>query len=250
MSRELLTYNNMKTDKSVALGWLTAIVHLSPANISGYETCSGRTRGCTAVCLNSAGHGGMGAQFDERGALVKANMVQAARIRRTRRFFEDRNGFMVTLVHELELHIKRAARKGLRPAVRLNGTSDLAWEDVPCVRDGVEHSSAFTAFPEIRFYDYTKRIDRMGKALPANYSLTFSRAETLKSKIDTMHVLQSGGNVAAVFAGDALPEMWQGYRVVDGVSHDLRFLDERNVVVGLLAKGKAKRDSSGFAIKL
>jgi hypothetical protein len=246
MARKLLTYGNLKVEKSLGLGYLTAIMHFAPAALSGHEVCPGRSKGCTAVCLNSSGHGGIGAVFSERGDLVKPNAVQAARIARTKMFFEDRDAFFAQLVRELNAHVKKAARMGLKPAVRLNGTSDIAWES-ELFGAGI---TLFGLFPQIQFYDYTKRVDRMFVSLPSNYKLTFSRAETLKSALDTKRVLESGGNVAAVFAGDALPEMWQGYRVVDGVSHDLRFLDERNVVVGLLAKGKAKRDASGFAIKL
>lgn len=245
MSRELLTYGNQKTEKSVELGWLTAIVHLAPGNISGFEVCHSRSKGCTAVCLNSSGHGGMGAEFDANGALVKANMVQTARIRRTRMFFEQRDAFFALLVRELTLHVKRAAKQGLRPAVRLNGTSDIRWEDER-MPDG---RNIFETFPEIQFYDYTKHADRMFKTLPSNYSLTFSRAETLKSALDTKRVLEAGHNVSAVFA-KSLPETWNGYRVIDGVSHDLRFLDDRNVIVGLVAKGKAKKsDGRGFVIQ-
>lgn len=245
--RKLLTYGNLKTEKSIGLGYLTAIMHFAPANLSGYEVCSGRTRGCTAVCLNSAGHGGIGAQFDARGNLTKANGVQVARIWRTRFYHEQPAAFWAQLRRELEAHVRKATRMGLQPAARLNGTSDIAWEDVTVPgTDG----NIFALFPQIKFYDYTKITARMSKALPANYSLTFSRAETLKSKIDTMQVLQSGGNVSAVF-GKELPAEWNGYRVVDGVSHDLRFLDDRNVIVGLVAKGKARQDkASGFVLWL
>jgi hypothetical protein len=37
-----------------------------------------------------------------------------------------------------------------------------------------------------------------------------------------------------------------GMSVVDGDADDLRFLDGRGVVVGLKAKGPAKKDTSGF----
>jgi hypothetical protein len=241
----LLTYGNLKTEKSIGLGYLTAIMHFAPANLSGVEVCHGRTRGCTAVCLNSAGHGGIGAQFDARGALLKANGVQTARIARTRLWADSPEVFWPQLVAELKAHVRKASRLGLRPAARLNGTSDIAWEDTPVPGTSL---NIFETFPEIQFYDYTKITARMSKALPANYTLTFSRAETLKSKLDTMHVLQSGGNVSAVF-GKHLPATWNGYPVIDGVSHDLRFLDARNVIVGLVAKGKARQDKhSGFVI--
>jgi hypothetical protein len=241
--RKLLTYGNLKTQLGESQGILTAILHLAPANLSGHEVCNGRTRGCTAVCLNSAGHGGIGAVFDARGALTKANGVQRARIWRTKLLFRKRNTFLRQLAREIAAHERKAARLGMRAAVRLNGTSDLP----------VEEWGIMQQFPNIMFYDYTKRRDRMDAYLrgemPSNYSLTFSRAETLKSKVDSMQVLERGGNVAVVFGGKVLPPEWNGYAVIDGTTHDARFTDPRNVIVGLLAKGKARRDTtSGFVV--
>jgi hypothetical protein len=59
-------------------------------------------------------------------------------------------------------------------------------------------------------------------------------------------MLAGGMNVAVVF--DTLPAKWAGVKVIDGTETDLRFLDEPGVVVGLVAKGKAKKDNSGFTI--
>lgn len=241
--RKLLTYGNLKTELGESIGVLTAILHLAPANLSGYEVCQGRTRGCTAVCLNSAGHGGIGAEFDARGQLVRTNAVQEARIWRTRLLMEQPTVFHAALRKEITAHVRKAAKLGMRAAVRLNGTSDLP----------VESWGIMAEFPSVTFYDYTKRADRMEAYLrgemPSNYSLTFSRAETLKSKLDSMRVLEMGGNVAVVFGGKALPAAWNGYRVIDGTLTDARFTDPRNVIVGLLAKGKARRDrTSGFVV--
>jgi hypothetical protein len=38
--------------------------------------------------------------------------------------------------------------------------------------------------------------------------------------------------------------------VIDGTETDLRFLDPNNVVVGLKANGKAKKDVSGFVVQI
>ena len=48
-------------------------------------------------------------------------------------------------------------------------------------------------------------------------------------------------SVAIVFRSQ-LPEKLWGYDVIDGDKNDLRFLDPPGVVVGLRAKGFAKRD--------
>ena len=59
-----------------------------------------------------------------------------------------------------------------------------------------------------------------------------------------------GVNVAVVFIGESLPTEWLGRPVIDGTTHDMRFLDPQGVIIGLLAKGRARRDGSGFTIKL
>jgi hypothetical protein len=99
-------------------------------------------------------------------------------------------------------------------------------------------------FKNVQFYDYTKIPGR--EKLPKNYHLTFSRSEVNEN--DCLNELQKGRNVAVVF--DVLPTTWNGYPVICGDNDDLRFLDPKNVVVGLTAKGKAKKDDSGFVVKI
>ena len=81
------------------------------------------------------------------------------------------------------------------------------------------------------------------KEFPSNYHLTFSRSET-NDKLCEM-VLEMKGNVAVVFRNQ-LPETWKGYEVINGDENDLRFLDKQGVVVGLIEKGMAKKDETGF----
>ncbi len=88
---KLLTVGNTKTVKGEKYGYQTFILHLAPANLSGYETCPKRTAGCTAACLNTAGRGGM---FKPGGT----NTIQEARKRKTKMFFEERKSFIVQLV--------------------------------------------------------------------------------------------------------------------------------------------------------
>jgi len=47
---------------------------------------------------------------------------------------------------------------------------------------------------------------------------------------------------------DKFPAEFMGRRVIDGDVNDFRFNDEENVIVGLKAKGKAKKDTGGFVI--
>ena len=246
---------------------LSALLHLSPANRSGYETCGSRTKGCSAACLDTAGHGGIGAQFDDRGVMLKSNGVQDARIRRTRLFFEMRPEFMAKLVRDIEAVVRKAKEQNAAPAFRPNATSDIDYTATPCTRNGRTFASIFDAFPTVNFYDYTKDAKRFARflrgELPRNYHLTFSRAETMANQIAAMQFLEAGGNVAAVFStkpGEALPDMWNGHLVIDGDAHDFRFIDPRagvtipeytkGYIIGLRSKGKAKRDLSGFVIQV
>lgn len=241
---------------------LSGLIHLSPANRSGYETCGGRTKGCTAGCLDTAGHGGIGVLIRD-GIMLQDNDVQRARIRRTHLLFEAPAEFMRWTVRDLEALVKRAREHRAVPAWRMNATSDIDWTVIPCTRNGRTFRNIFEAFPSVHFYDYTKVRARMfaflAGELPANYSLTFSRAETKANQITAMQVLQAGGNVAVVFStrpGEALPDMWNGHRVIDGDVHDFRFTDPRaaagesGYVIGLRAKGYAKQDGFGFVVQL
>jgi hypothetical protein len=221
-------------------GYNTYILHLAPADLSGYETCPKRTAGCTAACLNTAGRGGMFKKGEN------TNAIQKARIRKTKQFFENRNQFMADLVKDIELAIKQSAKKDLVPVFRLNGTSDLAFEKYEVVRNGVLYRNIFAAFPETQFYDYTKMLNRKVNEI-ANYQLTFSAADG--NDIDVAKAIVQGYNVAVVFGIKKtlpMPEQYLGLPVFNGDESDLRFLDPKGVVVGLYAKGKAKKDETGF----
>ena len=218
---KLLTVGNTKTVKGEAMGYLTFIMHLAPSTLSGYNTCPMASEGCASACLNTAGRG-------------RFTATQEARIRKTKYFFENRDAFMQQLVKDVEAAIRKAAREGFVPVFRLNGTSDIRWETVAV--NGFRN--IMEMFPQVQFYDYTKLPNR--RNIPSNYHLTFSRSESNE------YMIPQDMNVAVVF--DELPETWNGRKVIDGTETDLRFLDEPGVVVGLLAKGKAKKDTSGFTI--
>ena len=243
--KNLLTTSNYKTDKGKKFGYLTAILHLAPSDLSGRNVCPMASAGCRAACLNTAGQGGMikgsaGMCGSDLVTAIKAgrlvNHVQTARIRRTNDYFDARPEFMTQLVREVANHIKRAAKHNLIPCVRLNGTSDVRWETVAV--DGARN--IFERYPTVQFYDYTKIANR--RNLPANYHLTFSLAEDNDTSAEV--ALLNGLNVAVVFK--AVPDTFMGRKVVDGDVNDLRFLDPAGVIVGLTAKAKAKKDTTGF----
>lgn len=238
----LLTVGNPKIEKSVAFGWLTAVLHLAPASLSGYNVCAKATDECRNACLNHAGRGGIAIGGVLSYAVLMAgertNAIQLARVRKTRMYFERRNEFMALLIKEIRRFELYAESLGLRPAIRLNGTSDIPWERVATP---MGNRNVMCSFPRVQFYDYTKRANR--RNLPANYSLVFSLADGNDS--DAIKALNSGVNVAAVFR--AVPGHYTipgdniAYPVIDGDKHDLRFLDAPGSIVGLKAKGAARK---------
>jgi len=234
--QKLLGINtNYKTIKSEKVGVLTGIIYMAPYNLSGKNVCPGASAGCAAACLNTAGRGAMG-------------VVQKARLKKTNRFFEDRQQFLWDLAGEISNLERQAKAKGLKAAVRLNGTSDLPYEryKLSGTKRRDSDKNIMEMFPNVQFYDYTKLENRIvGQTLPANYHLTFSRAEDNDHKLEDVLKHTSA---AVVFSGE-LPETWRGYPVIDGDEHDARFTDAGpGVIIGLTAKGKARHDTSGFVV--
>lgn len=225
-----------KTVKGVEYGVLTGILYLAPSDESGaINTCPNATEGCRAACLFTAG----------RGAFAN---VKQARIKKTLWFAENRIGFLVQLYADIQALIKKANKENKLPAVRLNGTSDLAWESFK-----LNGKSLMEWFPNVQFYDYTKspfRISQYVKGkLPSNYHLTFSRAETVDNQNDVKDLWPTKVNIAVVFRG-GLPAVFEGRQVIDGDVSDIRFNDPEGCVVGLKAKGKARKNESGFVVQV
>ena len=221
---KLLSTANPKIQKGTKLGYLSYILHLAPSTLSGKNTCPKATPGCIAACLNTAGRGGMFKKGEN------TNMIQKARIRKTKMYFEQRDLFLATLEADIRKAIKFAEKQGLIPVFRLNGTSDLS----------VEKWGIIEKFPTVQFYDYTKVLGRKVAHLP-NYHLTFSKADGNDS--DVAEALLQGMSVVAVY--DEIPA-----GVPSADETDLRFLDPKGIMLGLKAKGRAKKDYSGFVIRL
>jgi hypothetical protein len=243
VSFSLLSRSNSKIVKGEAYGYMTFILHLAPGNISGYEVCAKRSAGCTLACLNKAGHGGMFKPGET------TNVVQKARIRRTRFFFENRVAFMEQLYAEITRAIKLARKKGMIAVFRLNGTSDLRWSKYT-----LNGKNIFEHFPDTQFYDYTAIINKAELLIP-NYHLTFSAKED--NDKDVTKAISLGMNVAVVFdlkKRQEFPKEYLGLPVVSFDNSDLRFLDPKGVVGGLYLKGnsviKNFARSNGFAKKV
>ena len=229
----ILNKGNSKTIKGEKYGWKTYGIHLSPNTVSGYNVCFDATTGCIDACLDTSGRGAMPS-------------VQTARTNKTKRFFEDRKGFLTDLWKEVKSAVKSATKKELKFCMRPNLTSDLPWESI-------KHNgqSLMEAFNPCRFYDYTKSLKRFTRflngELPENYHLTYSRSEERTDAL-VIALCKSGGNVAVVFR-ERLPETWLGFEVLNGDENDLRFKDKKGCIVGLIEKGLAKKDETGFVVE-
>ena len=224
-SKKLLNIdNNAKTVKGQKYRYKTAILYLAPARISGYNVCP-FADDCSKTCLNTAGRGQM-------------STVQKGRINKTLWFFNERETFIKQLIDEIVKFEYHCKNNKFKPCVRLNGTSDIKWENF----------ELFKQFPNINFYDYTKQPKRMYKYIngqyESNYHLTFSLGSS--NKEEAKQVLKMGGNIAVVFRNKKLPRQFMGYRVFNADKSDLRFKDPKNVIAGLYAKGKAVKDTTGF----
>jgi hypothetical protein len=197
------------------------IMYLAPHTMSGVNICPFASKGCAAACLNTAGRG-------------KFTMTQKARLNRTLHYLSDRVGFLKRLRAEILYH----ATLHEKIAIRTNGTSDLNF--IPFIKE------IHKTVPHVIFYDYTKNPSIALRSLETpNYHVTFSRSEI--NDVDCLKMLSAGINVAVVFR-NKLPATWKGFEVIDGDESDTRFLDRSGVVVGLTAKGKGKKDTSGFVV--
>jgi len=222
-----------KTIKGNGDKYETAIMYMQPWKSSGINVCANaEIAGCIDGCLFTAGRGAM-------------NTVQAARAKKTAWFAADRDGFMAQLVVDVTKFIKYCDKQGVMPVIRLNGTSDIRWERI-AVDD---YANIFDMFPTVQWYDYTKIANRKIENV-SNYHLTFSYSEANSLYKKQIEIAKAKGmNMAVVFRSvDAIPHHFMDRPVISGDADDLRFLDPDGVVVSLYAKGRAKKDTSGFVI--
>jgi len=232
MTYKLLSEGNPKTDKSnkIQNKYKSRIMYLAPSDLAdGKRTVCpyAKIAMCEEPCLNTAGRGGF------------IPSIQKARIRKTLLFLDEYETFMSYLIEDINKFIRECQRENKIPCVRLNGTSDIQWE-----HQEYKDKTVFEMFPDVIFYDYTKIPTRKVEGI-TNYHLTWSYSEANEKYSKLFDKVPN--NKAVVFR-NFLPSMFRDVKVIDGDLHDMRFLDEPNVVVGLKAKGKAKKDYSGFVI--
>ena len=238
---ELLSIgSDAKTPKGEKHNVLTAICYLAPVDLAGVgNVCGHASEACAADCIFYAGHG-------------ETKQVQQVRIDRTRLFMLDRSTFMTRLLFELARFERKADKAGMLGAVRLNGTSDVKWEGIKVRVNGeIVADNIMQLFPRLQFYDYTAwpYERRPLERLPLNYDITYSRKEKREREVITN--LANYRRVAVVFhtrKGQPLPRTYNSFEVIDGDDSDCRFLDDTNVIVGLRAKGRGRKDTTGFVV--
>lgn len=174
--------------------------------LRGVDFCPGASAGCKAVCLVNAGQ-------------MPMDSARGAQVRRSLAYIFNRPAFMLATIVGIAGFYRWAKHNDLRPAFRLNITSDLDWENkkvtmpewlaaylregygMTWVRAGTyrnlpELFAGPGAEPAVLFYDYTKvarRIQNMAfdKNWPKNYWLTWSLAETNDNRRTALWVLQN-----------------------------------------------------------
>lgn len=257
-SPRIFSTDSAKAAKATGFGYLNAIHYMAPADTAGVgNLCPNASPQCKRICLGVySGQAAMVADL-ENGT----NSVRESRKLKARLFMSARNYYLNLIAQEIVAIERKAAKDGLTPVIRLNGSTDIPWERIRFTVD--EKTSAalgkasrlqpglpvtlLELFSDLQFVDYTKSPQRLPRK-PANLDLTLSYSVT--NSAACIDALANGHNVAMVFAG-GLPETFAGFAVIDGDIHDLRHLDPKGgFIVGLSPKGnKAKKDESGFVVR-
>jgi len=209
----------------------TYLIYLAPAKTSGYNVCSHSTPECRMGCLATSGHAGM--ELTAGKAIIKN-----CRIKKTRLFYEQPEFFMAWMIAEIKMYQKKAIKDGYYFSVRLNGTSDIDWQNVL-----INGQTIFETLPEVAFYDYTKNPNKF-KNLASNYHLTFSY--TGRNTAECLALLKKGYNIAVVFDAkneSMLPAMYKGFKVINGDLTDYRIADGKGIIVGLKFKHISNKDA-------
>ena len=212
----------------------TYILYLSPErqNSKGVNLCPKASKGCAAACLYTAGRG-------------KFSNVKKSRINKSEYYISDKKTFINQLSKEIVKIAAKSIKQDKKIAIRLNGTSDQDFISIIKKYNNLDLLNG-DKFKNLVFYDYTAILGKVKKYINTNYSLTLSRKEDNEN--DILQALKLGGNVAAVFR-DELPTKYKGYTVVNGDTSDLEMIYNKNVILGLNAKGDAKKDTTGFVIQ-
>lgn len=255
----IFSTDSAKAAKASKYGYLNAIHYMAPATSGGVgNLCPKASAECIALCLGVySGQAAMVADLEQG-----TNATRESRKRKAQLFMRERGAYLNEIARKIVKVINDAKALGVKPCIRLNGSTDLAFERISFDVEAKTAKALAKLYPakdwtrvrttllaiysDVQFVDYTKIASRLGKA-PSNLDLTLSYSA--RNSAECVKALLAGHNVAMVFHG-GLPESFAGFPVIDGDLHDLRHLDRKGgYIVGLSPKGnKAKRDQSGFCV--
>ncbi len=175
--------------------------------------CAGSNEFCRGSCLVYTGQHGA----DPYNLQIKVATSMA--------LIREPAAFMRILVEAIDWFGREQRQCRKTPCYRLNVLSDLPWELI--------YPEMFERFARDQFYDYTKVA---GRAVPPNYDVTFSYSGTNWRLCQ--HELERGQRCAVVFFARRqeaypFPRTWRGYDVIDGTTHNFRFMDPGGIIVGL-----------------
>ena len=234
---------NAKTDKSKRPEY---ILHLAPERTAGAgNVCHYSTRGCRKVCLFYSGRASVWSK------------INAGRIAKTRAAFEYPAGFLAQLSNELVRLANHKIGGGLRPFVRLNGTSDLDWTEFAGVSHVLASKNKRGFYLQKRtqrggFYvaDYTKAppvVRRSSTAYPLARSVWIDYPQAVKTASE---YLRNGEKVSLVIADTHLLEAFTDTYAKPGVIVDASKTDEwlldDNARLGLLTPKHPATPADGF----
>ena len=188
------------------------------------------------ICPGSKAAGCMDGCFKCAGLAAVYESINLARQARTDYWHANQTGFLDQLRRELGNFQKLCDKQNVQGVVRLNVLSDISWE-----KHGIPQH-----FPDLFFYDYTKLAKRLGKT-PSNYKLIFSYSDRPQYQKQVAAALPTGVPIAVVFK-NGMPSEYLDRPVVDGDQSDILNVLAGRVVIGLKAKGPAKKDNGGFVV--
>ena len=264
----LLSDSNPKTQKSSIK---TFILHLSPSNSSGVINVCKSAFNCKKLCLHHSGN-----------PLPYSSKIKS-RINKTVAFDYSQNDFMNLLILSIIRNYKK--NNSLETAFRLNGTSDILYENIQIyipvslsdfiynkfsinINSGY-YCNIFEVFKHeknIIFYDYTKEKREYKNLLKEfNYHITFSfdGANNIVNINRCYEAMQEEVNIAScinIKKSQEVPNTFYSeifnkeFNTINGDNDDMRFLDAKNKLVLLKFKKPynikyTKQDIYNFCIR-
>ena len=240
-----------KTKKNMKKNYVSGILYEAPSTYAEDGNACPDANLCKDLCLGL--YAGRAFNIKKKGA--KHSVIVEARVKRARMAKKDLTVYTARLKYEIKAmeaeadYLTTIKGETHKVCVRLNGTTDKVVEKL--------YPTLFYHFDTTQFYDYTKSLGRMmrflkGK-LPPNYHLTFSRDNSAQFDSKCVKVLEMNGNVSVVFRDrktldNYIENSYKGFEVIDGDKSDLTFTYKSGVIVGLVAKGKAKKSDSDFIV--